>query len=178
MCIRDSEDSSGKKQSYDFKKLIIATGARARTLPSLPVDGEKVITYRHALALKEQPKKMLVIGAGAIGIEFAYFFNALGTDVTVVELMDNILPIEDQEISKTLEKNFKKNGISVKTKTLVESVERQGNSVKAVLKSGDSKEEWEGDHILVAIGVQGNVENLGLEAIGVQPEKSLSLIHI
>ncbi len=162
----------GAEQSYNYKNVIIATGARARTLPSLPVDGERIITYRDALALRSQPQKLLVIGAGAIGIEFAYFYNSFGTDVTVVELLDTILPVEDQEISKSLEKNFAKQGIETKTKTLVESIERKGESVTAILKTGDKVEQWTGDYCLVAVGVQGNCEDLGLEEIGIQPEKS------
>lgn len=165
-------DASGKKETHQFKKLIIATGARARTLPSLPVDEKQVITYRKALSLEKQPKKMLVVGAGAIGIEFAYFFNAMGTDVTVVEVVDHILPIEDQEVSKALEKNFKKNGIDVKTKTMVESIKTEGETVKALLKAENKAIEWTGDTVLVAIGVQGNCENIGLENIGIEPERS------
>ena len=165
-------DDKGTETAYSYKNVIIATGARARTLPHLPVDHERVLTYRDALALKERPDKMLVIGAGAIGIEFAYFFDAMGTDVTVVEVMDSILPIEDQEISQGLEKIFKKKGMSVKSKTMVESLERQGANVSALLRAGDNHEQWSGDYCLVAIGVQGNVENLGLEEIGIRPERS------
>lgn len=165
-------DSGGKESSYTYGNVIIATGARARTLPHLPVDGEKVITYRHALALKDQPKKILVIGAGAIGVEFAYFYNSFGTDVTIVEMMDNLVPIEDEEVAKTLSKSFKKAGMNVKTNTVVESIENTGSGVKAQLKSGDKTETWEGDICLVAIGVQGNSEDLGLEEVGIVPEKS------
>ncbi len=163
---------NGEETVYEYGKLIIATGARARTLPHLPVDHERVLTYRDALALKTQPKKMLVIGAGAIGIEFAYFFNSFGTEVTVVEVMDNILPIEDQDVSKALEKSFKKRKMQVKAKTMVENLSREGDQVTATLRSGDSTETWTGDYCLVAIGVQGNVEDLGLETIGIRPEKS------
>lgn len=164
--------ANGEETVYEYGKLIIATGARARTLPHLPVDNERILTYRDALALKTQPKKMLVIGAGAIGIEFAYFFNSFGTEVTVVEVMDNILPIEDQDVSKALEKSFKKRKMQIKSKTMVESLTRSGDQVTATLRSGDSTETWTGDYCLVAIGVQGNVEELGLETIGIRPEKS------
>lgn len=165
--------NSGSEERVQFKNAIIATGARARTLPSLPVDGERIITYRDALALKTCPQKLLVIGAGAIGIEFAYFFNAMGSEVTVVELMTEILPIEDEEVSKVLERSLTKQGISVRTKTLPESVARKGQNVSALLKGPDGKvEEWQGDYCLVAIGVQGNSENLGLEALGINVEKS------
>ncbi len=166
------KDKSGTETTVNFKDAIIATGARARTLPNLPVDGERVITYRHALALKQCPQKLLVIGSGAIGIEFAYFYNAFGAEVTVVELLDQILPIEDKEVSIALEKNFKKNGMQIKTKALVESIEKKGQGVNAIIKSGDKIEQWSGDYCLVAIGVQGNIEDLGLENIAVKPEKS------
>lgn len=166
------KDKNGAETTVNFKDAIIATGARARTLPNLPVDGERVITYRHALALKQCPKKLLVIGSGAIGIEFAYFYNSFGAEVTVVEVLEQILPIEDKEVAMSLEKNFKKNGMQIKTKALVESIENIGQSVNAVIKSGDKVEQWTGDYCLVAIGIQGNVEDLGLENIGIKPEKS------
>ncbi|MBP9838981.1 MAG: dihydrolipoyl dehydrogenase [Proteobacteria bacterium] len=165
-------DTKGETTEVNTKDTIIATGARARTLPNLKIDGERVITYRHALALKECPQKLLVVGSGAIGIEFAYYFNSFGAEVTVVEVQDNILPIEDAEISKVVEKNFKKNGMIVKTGSIVESLERKGQNVSALIKTGDKVEQWSGDYCLVAIGVQGNVENLGLESIGVNNEKS------
>ena len=166
------KDDSGKETSYSYKNVIIATGGRARTLPNLPVDHERVITYKDALALKQKPEKMLVIGAGAIGIEFAYFYNSFGTDVTVVEVVENILPIEDDEVSKQLTRSFKKVGMNIKTQTMVESIERKGESVSALLKVGDKSEQWTGDYVLVAIGVQGNVEDIGLEKIGIRPERS------
>ena len=164
--------ANGEERSIQYKDLIIATGARARTLPNLPVDHERVITYRDALALQECPRKLLVVGSGAIGIEFAYFYNSFGAEVTVVEVLENILPIEDSEVSKALEKSFTKAGVALKTKTMVESIQRKGGNVQALLKSGDKVEEWTGDYCLVAIGVQGNVENLGLESVGIRPEKS------
>ena len=156
----------------NFKNLIIATGARSRTLPHLPVDGQRILGYRGAIRLKDKPKKILVVGAGAIGIEFAYLYNSFGSDVTVVELMDHVLPIEDHEVAGVLEKSLKKSGINIRTKTSVESLVRNGDKVSAVLKSGDSTEQWEGDYCLVAIGVQGNVENLGLENVGIVHERS------
>lgn len=165
-------DEKGVETVVQFKDCIIATGARARTLPQLPVDGERVITYRHALALKKCPQKLLVVGSGAIGIEFAYFYASFGAEVTVVEVLENILPIEDAEVSKALEKNLAKKGITIKTKATVESVERKGESVNALIKQGDKVEQWTGDYCLVAIGVQGNVEELGLETVGMQAERS------
>lgn len=164
--------ADGKETSYSYKNAIIATGGRARTLPNFSVDHERIITYREALALKQKPEKMLVIGAGAIGIEFAYFYRSFGTDVTVVEVMENILPIEDEEVSKQLGRTFKKAGMELKTQALVESVERKGETVSALLKVGDKSEQWTGDYVLVAIGVQGNVEDIGLEKVGIRPERS------
>ncbi len=165
-------DKNGVETTIGYKNVIVATGARAKTFPSLPVDGERVITYRHALDLRTCPQKLLVVGAGAIGIEFAYFYSSFGAEVTVVELMDNVLPIEDQEVSKQLEKSFKKAGIQIRTQTQVDSLVRKGQGVSAILKSGDKVEQWDGDYCLVAVGVQGNSENLGLEEVGVKLEKS------
>jgi len=162
----------GKNSTLTFKNAIIATGARARSLPHLPIDKERIITYRQALALKERPSKILVVGAGAIGIEFAYFYNSFGTEVTVVEMMDNILPIEDSEVSDALSKNFARNGMKILAKTAVESVKRNGDEVIAKLKTPNGVEEWTGDYCLVAIGVQGNIEDLGLDNLGIKPEKS------
>jgi dihydrolipoamide dehydrogenase len=166
------KDASGSESTVQYKDVILATGARARSLPNLPVDGERVITYRHALELKTCPQKLLVIGSGAIGIEFAYFYNSFGADVTVVEVLENILPIEDQEVSKTLEKSLKKNGMTIKTKAMVESLQRKGQNVQAIIKVDGKVEEWSGDYCLVAVGIQGNVENLGLESVGIVPERS------
>ncbi len=162
---------AGGKETLSFKKAIIATGGRVRTLPHLPIDGERVLTYRHALALKNRPDKILIIGAGAIGMEFAYFFNSFGTEVTVVEMLDSVLPVEDKEISQAVQKSLKKAGINFKLKTAVESLSRQGNTISAKLK-GEKSEEWSGDYALVAIGFQGNVEGIGLEKVGIQPERS------
>ncbi len=166
------KDASGVESKVQYKNCIIATGARARTFPSLPVDGERVITYRHALALTQCPQKLLVVGAGAIGIEFAYFYASFGAEVTVVELLENVLPIEDQEVSRTLEKNLKKQGINIKTQSQVESLVRKGQGVSAIIKSGDKVEQWDGDYCLVAVGVQGNCEELGLESVGIKTERS------
>lgn len=165
-------DEQGKQEVLEYKNLVIATGGRARTLPNLPIDGERIITYRQALQLKTRPEKLLVVGAGAIGVEFAYFYNSFGADVTIVEFQDEILPIEDQEISKGLAKSLKKQGIKIMCGSLVDSLQRSGENLKAVIKSGDKVEEWNGDYVLVAIGVQGNVENLGLEDVGLAAERS------
>ncbi|MCC6220647.1 MAG: dihydrolipoyl dehydrogenase [Deltaproteobacteria bacterium] len=165
-------EENGNKLPIEYKNAIIATGGRARTLKSLPVDEERIITYRQALALKELPQKILIVGAGAIGIEFAYFFKELGADVTVVEIMENILPIEDEEISQTLAKNLAKNKMTIKTGTAVESLKRHGNTVSALLKTQDKVEQWDGDYCLVAVGIVGNVENIGLERVGITPERT------
>ena len=165
-------DNDGQETSLSYGNVIIATGGRARTLPHLPVDGQRVIAYREALELPELPQRLLVVGAGAIGSEFAYFYRAMGSEVTIVEILPQVLPIEDEEIAKVVEKSFKKDGIEVKTGTVVESLEVKGSSVKALLKSGDKVEEWVGDYALIAIGIQGNVEDLGLENVGLVPEKS------
>lgn len=166
------KDRDGAERAYEYRDAIIATGARARTIANLPVDGEHVITYRHALALKNCPRKLLVVGAGAIGVEFAYFFGAFGAEVTLVEALDNVLPIEDHEVSQALERNFKKQKIDIRTKTTVDSLTRTSSGVNAILRTGDKVDQWSGDYCLVAIGVTGNVENLGLEKVGIRPERS------
>jgi len=170
------KNAQGEETAYGYKNVIIATGARAKTFPSLPVDGERVITYRHALALEECPKKLLVVGAGAIGIEFAYFYNSFGADVTVVELKSQILPIEDEEVSKALKRNLEKSKIKILNGTIVESLERKGSTVNALLKTSDKTgekiEQWSGDYCLVAVGVTGNVEGIGLEKVGIRPKNN------
>ena len=153
------------------KHTIIATGARSRTIPGITVDGEKVITSSEAMTLQSVPKSMIIIGAGAIGIEFAYFYNAFGTKVTIVEMMPNILPVEDKEISKLLESNFKKNGMEIFTETKVESVTVGKKDVEVVVFNKDGKKSLKTEIALNAIGVQGNVENIGLETLGIKTEK-------
>jgi dihydrolipoamide dehydrogenase len=155
----------------DAKHIIVATGARPRPLPGLPFDGERVMSYKEAMVSDPMPKSVLVIGAGAIGVEFAYFFNAFGVKVTLVEMADRIVPVEDKEVSATLERSFTKQGIDVKTGVIASDVKVGKNGVKAVLKpvSGKGKgEPIEAERVLVAIGVMGNVEDLGLEACGVE----------
>ena len=147
--------------------IIIATGARSRELPSLPQDGKKVIGYRQAMTLKKQPKKMIIVGSGAIGIEFAYFYNAMGTEVTVVEYMPRIVPVEDEEISKQLEKSFKKAGVKIKTNAEVTSVDTSGDGVIANIKTAKGEEQIEADILLSAVGIKSNIENIGLEDVGI-----------
>ncbi len=153
------------------KHTIISTGARPRTIPGITVDGKKVITSSEAMTLQSIPKSMIIIGAGAIGIEFAYFYNAFGTKVTIVEMLPNILPVEDKEISKLLESNFKKNGIEILTDTKVESVTAGKNDVTVVVSNKDGKKNLKAEIALNAIGVQGNIENIGLETLGIKVEK-------
>jgi dihydrolipoamide dehydrogenase len=166
-------DSSGKSTQYDFRDIIIATGARARPLPNVEVDGEVIHTYRTILDYRTMPKKMLVIGAGAIGVEFAYFFQSLGAEVTLCEMLPTILPVEDHEVSETLKKIFEKRGMIVRTDCAVSDIKRSGQSVSASIKSKDGsiKEQWSGDSCLIAIGVVGNVEGIGLEKVGINMDR-------
>lgn len=158
-------------ETVSAKHIIVATGARPRTLPNVKIDGKQVISSTEAMMLSQLPKSMIVIGAGAIGVEFAYFYNSFGTKVTIVEMMPNILPIEDKEISKLLESNFKKHGIEIYTETKVESV-KTGKDVSVEVSTKEGKKHFNADVALMAIGVQGNVEHIGLEALGVKVEKS------
>jgi len=157
-------------ETLSAKNIVIATGARPRTFPNMKIDGKQVITSTEAMLLQQPPKSMIIIGAGAIGVEFGYFYNAFGTKVTIVEMMPNILPIEDKEISKLLESNLKKSGIEILTDSKVDIV-TSGKEAKVVLTAKGEKKELKADVVLVAIGVQGNVENIGLESVGVKVEK-------
>ena len=170
-------DEAGKSTDYTASKgLIIATGARSRTLPNLPQDGEKIIGYRQAMTLKTQPKKMVVVGSGAIGVEFAYFYNAIGTEVTVVEYLPNIVPVEDTDVSKQLEKTFKKSGIKVMTGSSVESVDTSGKQCVVSVKTSKGEEKIECDVVLSAAGIQANIENIGLEDVGIVVDKGRILV--
>ncbi|MDV2446635.1 dihydrolipoyl dehydrogenase [Elizabethkingia anophelis] len=170
-------DAEGKKQTYAGQNIIIATGARSRELPNLPQDGKKVIGYRQALSLPEQPKSMIVVGSGAIGVEFAYFYSSLGTKVTVVEFLPNIVPLEDEEVSKHLEKSLKKAGIEVMTNSSVESVDTTGEGVKAKVKTAKGEVILEADVVLSAVGIQANLENIGLEEVGIKTDKGRVLVN-
>jgi dihydrolipoamide dehydrogenase len=164
--------ADGKKTTYDAPHIVLATGARSRELPNLPQDGKKIIGYRQALTLDKQPASMVVVGSGAIGSEFAYFYNAIGTKVTLVEYLDNIVPLEDEEVSKQLATSFKKAGIDVMTGSEVTSVDTSGTKVKITIKSKKGKEEQiEADIVLSAVGITPNIENIGLEEAGVVVEK-------
>lgn len=170
-------DAEGKKQTYAGQNIIIATGARSRELPNLPQDGKKVIGYRQALSMPEQPKSMIVVGSGAIGVEFAYFYSSLGTKVTVVEFLPNIVPLEDEEVSKHLEKSLKKAGIEVMTNSSVESVDTTGEGVKAKVKTAKGEVILEADVVLSAVGIQANIENIGLEEVGIKTDKGRVLVN-
>jgi len=162
-------DKDGKKtETISADNIIIATGARPKTFPNIPVDRKNIITSTEAMNLTEQPKELIVIGAGAIGIEFAYFYSVLGTKVTVIEMLDHILPVEDAEVSQTLEKNFKKRGIDIYTKTMVEKAEVKGNKVSVTINQNGEKKVLSADKVLSAIGVTGNVEGFGLEKLGIE----------
>lgn len=165
-----NEDGETQEQ-IKAQNFIIATGARARELPNIEIDGEMVIDYEKGMQLEEQPEKMVVIGAGAIGVEFAYFYNTIGTEVTLVELEDSLVPVEDKDIGKELGKIYKKKGIDVRTGSTVEQVEENGDGVKVTIKTGDEEEIVEADVVLSAVGVTGNVEGFGLDEIGVEYEK-------
>jgi len=158
-------------EAVKTKYTIIATGGRARSVPGVSIDGKKVISSTEAMVLPEQPKAIVIIGGGAIGIEFAYFYNALGTKVTVVEMMPTILPIEDKEITKILDSSLRKSGIEILTGAKVEGV-KAGKEVEVTVTTKDGKVDLKGDVALMAVGVQGNSENLGLEALGVKMERS------
>jgi len=161
---------------YQADNIIIATGARSRILPSIPQDGKKVIGYREAMSLSKQPKKMIVVGSGAIGVEFAYFYNSLGTEVTIVEYLPSLVPLEDHEISKELEKSFKKKGIKVLTSTEVTSIDTKGKGVKAIVKTKNGEENLSADILLSATGIKSNIEDIGLEDVGIAIDKDKVLV--
>ena len=165
------KDASGKETEHTAKHIIIATGARSRQLPSLPQDGKKIIGYREAMTLPKQPKKLVVVGSGAIGVEFAYFYNAMGTDVTIVEYLPQIVPLEDEEVGKQLERSFKKQGIAIKTKSEVTAVDTKGKQCVVHVKTPKGEEQIECDVVLSAVGVQANIEGIGLEELGIKTEK-------
>lgn len=167
-------DASGKKTEYAAKHIILATGSRSRELPNVKQDGKKIIGYREAMSLPQQPASMVVMGSGAIGMEFAYFYSALGTKVTVVEFLDNILPREDKDVSKEMEKIFKKKGIEIRTGTSVESVSATAKGCVVNVKTKDGKaDKIECDIVLSAVGISTNLENLGLEEAGVKTDKGI-----
>ncbi|MFM6945911.1 MAG: dihydrolipoyl dehydrogenase [Flavobacteriales bacterium] len=171
-------DEAGAKTVYTAAKgIIIATGARSRELPNLPQDGTKIIGYRQAMTLPTQPKKLVVVGSGAIGVEFAYFYNAIGTEVTIVKYLPNIVPVEDEDVSKQLEKSFKKAGVNIMTNASVESVDTSGKGCVVTIKTEKGEEKIECDVVLSAVGIQANIENIGLEAVGIVTDKGRILVN-
>jgi dihydrolipoamide dehydrogenase len=164
-------DDSGKKKTYKAKHIILATGARTRELPNLKIDGEKIIGYRKAMTLEKQPKSMVVVGSGAIGSEFAYFYQSIGTDVTLVEFMPTLVPNEDEEVAKQLERSFKKMKMKVMTGSTVEKVDTSGKKCKVTIKTKKREETVDADIVLSAVGITPNTENIGLEDLGVKTEK-------
>jgi len=170
-----SED--GKESEYSADHIIIATGARSRELPNLPQDGKKVIGYRQAMTLKKQPKKMIVVGSGAIGVEFAHFYNTMGTEVTIVEYMPTVVPVEDIDVSKQFEKSLKKSGITVMTNASVESVDTSGKEVVATVKTKKGEETLKADILLSAVGIKSNIENIGLEEVGIIVDRDKILVN-
>lgn len=170
--------ADNSKQIVEAKNIVIATGSRARQLPSLPIDDVKIVGYRKAMVLPEQPKSMIVCGSGAIGSEFAYFYNSMGTKVTMVEFMPRLVPVEDEDISKELEKQFKKQGITILTNSEVLKVDTTGNGVKATVKTATGEQVIEADILLSAVGVVANIEGIGLEELGVKLDKGKIIVDV
>jgi len=173
---------SGKKvdvdgTEYSADHIIIATGSRSRVLPNLPQDGKKVIGYREAMTLEKQPKSMIIVGSGAIGVEFAHFYNTMGTDVTLVEFQPNLVPVEDIDVSKQFERSFKKAGIKVMTNSSVEKVDTSGKTVKATVKTKKGEEILEADVVLSAVGIVSNIEGIGLEDVGIVADKGKIIVN-
>ena len=169
-------DSKGVKTDYTADNIIVATGGRSRELPNLPIDGKKIIGYREAMTLPKQPKSMVVVGSGAIGSEFAYFYNSIGTEVTLVEFLPEIVPLEDEEVSKQLARSFKKSGITVMTNSEVTNVDTKGKNCKVTVKTKKGEETIDCDIVLSAVGISTNLESIGLEEIGVKSEKGKVIV--
>ena len=170
-------DTDGKNTEYSATNIIIATGARSRELPNIPQDGKKIIGYRKAMTLDKKPSKIVVVGSGAIGVEFAYFYNAMGVDVTIVEYMPNIVPAEDEDISKQLARSFKKSGIKLMNNSSVESVDTSGKTCVVSVKTNKGVEKIECDVVLSAVGIIANIENIGLEDVGIVTDKGKILVN-
>ena len=168
-------DVDGTQYSADH--IIVATGSRSRVLPNLPQDGKKVIGYREAMTLEKQPKSMIIVGSGAIGVEFAHFYNTMGTDVTLVEFQPNLVPVEDLDVSKQFERSFKKAGIKVMTNSSVEKVDTSGKTVKATVKTKKGEEILEADVVLSAVGIVSNIEGIGLEDVGIVADKGKIMVN-
>ena len=173
----DVTDDKGKTTEYSATHIIISTGARSRELPSLPQDGKKIIGYREAMTLSKQPKKMVVVGSGAIGVEFAYFYSTIGTEVTIVEYMPNIVPVEDEEVSKQLGRSFKKAGIKIMTSSEVTGVDTKGAGCKVSVKTKKGEETLECDVVLSAVGIAANIEGIGLEEVGIATDRGRIMVN-
>ena len=173
----DVKAADGTTTEYSADHIIIATGARSRELPNLPQGGKKVIGYRQAMNLPTQPKSMIVVGSGAIGVEFAHFYNAMGTDVTIVEFMPNIVPVEDEDISKQMERSMKKAGVKIMTNASVEKIDTSGTGVKAAVKTAKGEETLEAEILLSAVGIKTNIENIGLEEVGIAVDRDKILVN-
>lgn len=171
------ESNEGDSKELSAKSIIIATGGRSRELPNLKQDGKKIIGYREAMSLKKMPKSLLVVGSGAIGVEFAYFYNALGVDVTIVEYLPNVVPVEDEDISKQLARSFKKAGIKILTESEVTKVDTSGSTCKVSVKSKKGEELLECEVVLSAVGVTANIENIGLEEVGIATDKGKIMVN-
>lgn len=169
-------DNDGKKTDYSAEHIILATGARSRELPALPIDGKKIIGYRKAMTLEERPQRLVVVGSGAIGVEFAYFYNTLGTEVTIVEYMPNIVPVEDEDVSKQLGRSFKKAGMKIMTNAEVTKVDTKGKGCKVTVKTKKGEEQIECDVVLSAVGISTNLEGIGLEDVGVATDKGKVIV--
>lgn len=169
--------ADGGLKEFSADHIVIATGARSRELPFLPIDGKKVIGYRQAMVLPEQPKSMIIVGSGAIGVEFAYFYNSMGTDVTVVEFLPNIVPLEDEEVSKQFERSLKKSKIKVMTNASVTKVDTSGKGVVATVSTKKGEITLEADIVLSAVGIKSNIENIGLEDVGIVTDKDKILVN-
>ncbi|MFT5667879.1 MAG: dihydrolipoamide dehydrogenase, partial [Vicingaceae bacterium] len=167
----------GSTKMVNGKHIIIATGTRSRELPNLKQDGKKVIGYREAMTLEKMPKKMIVVGSGAIGVEFAYFYNAMGVEVTIVEYAPNIVPVEDEDISKQLARTFKKNGIKIKLESEVTNIDTSGAGCKVTVKTKKGEEIIEADVVLSAVGVVANIEGIGLEEVGIATDKGKVMVN-
>ena len=173
----DVTAADGTVKEYSAENIIIATGARSRELPNIPQDGIKVIEYKKAMSLPKQPKSMIIVGSGAIGIEFAHFYNTMGTEVTIVEFMPNIVPLEDKDISKQMERSLTKAGIKIMTNSSVESVDTSKDVVKATVKTKKGEEVLEADILLSAVGIKTNIENIGLEDVGIIVDRDKILVN-
>lgn len=169
-------DDKGKSTTYEADHIIIATGAKSKQLPNMPQDGKKIIGYRQAMTLEKLPESMVVVGSGAIGSEFAYFYNSLGVDVTLVEFLPTIVPLEDEEVGKTLARSFKKEKMKIMVGSSVESVDTKGKKCKVNIKTKKGNEVVEADIVLSAVGIETNLEGIGLEEVGIKTEKGKVIV--